>query len=125
MPSYFFKISTTDLSAFVNKQKYEVNREDVYEEWRDGNWVDHRVIARTRIRGKIILGFSSLTDYASFQTLLSSARTVNGSYPVSLFVNNLNAEATIEAYVDSAAAVRWDTAHGRQWVEVTLEVRQR
>lgn len=122
MPSYFLKIGSTDLSGYVDRQKFDMNREDVYEEWTDGNWVNHRVIARTRIHGAVRLGFRDLTDYDAFLGLLSTARTQNGSYSVSVFVNNLNAEQPIEAHIDVTSTVRWNATLSRQWVEATLEV---
>lgn len=117
-----FTINTTDLTAFADIQNYEMNREDVYTSWTDGNWTDHRVIARQRIRGKVKLGFSKATDFASFMTLLGSAKTANGYYPVTAYVNNTGTVETFNAFIDVSDSDKWDTVNGRQWQVATLTV---
>lgn len=117
-----FSINTTDLTAFVDIQNYDMQREDVYTSWTDGNWTDHRVIARTRIRGKVKLGFASATDFASFMTLLGTAKNANGYYPVTAYVNNTGTTETFNAFIDVSDSDKWDTVNGRQWQAATLTV---
>ena len=122
MPSVFFKISTTDLTPWEDVQTHEVNREDVYETWTDGNWVDHRVVVRTRITGKVSLGFDKAADFAAFQTLLSSARDADGYYPITVYCANTGTLETVNAYLDTSGADKWDLKNSRQWQVVTVEI---
>lgn len=117
-----FIIGTTDLTAYADIQNYEMNRADVYTSWTDGNWRDHRVIARQRVSGKVKLGFSSATDFSGLMTLLSTAKNANGYYSVTAYINNTGTTETINAFIDTKDADKWDTLNGRQWQVMTLTV---
>ena len=125
MPTTFFQIGTTDLTEFVDIQTYKINREDVYETWTDGNWMEHRVVARTRISGTLRLGFADAADLAAFLALLAAEKTAGGWYPVTAYVLNTGATAAVDAFVDPEGEAKWDIKNGRQWVVQTLSVRQR
>ena len=118
----FLTIGSTDCSAWVDKQSYEMNSEDVFETWTDANWVDHRVVVRQRIRGKVKLGFSSAADFATFTALLSSARQADGYYNVTAYVNNTGATATFNAFIDPTDENKWDLLNSRQWQVQTLTI---
>lgn len=121
----FFQVGSTDLTPYIDLQNFDVNSEEVYESWTDGNFNEHRVISRTRITGKIKLGFKDLTDFDNFRSLMSSNRNVNGYYSIKVYVNNLNSTETINAFVDNAGTAKWDTVNGHQWLVLTLDVVQR
>lgn len=122
MDGVFLKIGTTDVSQYLDIQNYAMNAVDVYEEWTDGNWVDHRVINRQRITGKVSAGFSSESNYAAFISLLSSARDAEGYYPVTAFVINKGAAVTFDAFIDTEGSARWDLKNGRQWLVIPLTI---
>lgn len=122
MPSVFFKIGTTDLTAWEDIQSHEVNRDDVFETWTDGNWVDHRVIARTRISGKVILGFSKAADFAAFTALLSSQKDAEGFHAITVYCQNTGTLETINAFLDVSTEAKWDLINGRQWQVATIKI---
>lgn len=122
MPSVFFKIGSTDLTPWENIQDHAVNRADVYETWTDGNWIDHRVIARTRISGTVKLGFQNAADFAAFTALLSSARDPEGFYPVTVYCANTGTLETIDAFLDVTQADKWDLHNSRQWQVATVKI---
>lgn len=122
MPSVFFKISTTDLTSWEDIQNHDVNREDVYETWTDGNWIDHRVITRTRVSGTVKLGFAAAADYTAFLTLLSAARNADGYYPISVYCNNTGSLETVNAFLDVTTETKWDLHNGRQWHVATIKI---
>lgn len=126
MPSVFFKIDTTDITAYIDVQSYAVNREDVFEEWEDGNWITHRVIARTRYTGSFQAGFASAADFSAFMTLLSTKKNADGYYPVTAYINNTGTTETFNAFLDVANDDdKWDAKHSRQWQVSTVAVTQR
>jgi hypothetical protein len=55
----FLRLGSTDLSAFADIQNWKVNQVDVWQEWTDGNWIDHREIVRQRVEGSFKLGFKT------------------------------------------------------------------
>lgn len=122
MPNVFFKIGNTDMTAFEDIQNHAVNRTDVYDVWTDGNWVDHRVIVRTRISGTVQLGFASASDHSAFMSLLGTARDAEGFYPISVYCANTGTLETLDAYLDVSGADKWDLANGRQWQTVTVKI---
>lgn len=125
MPSVFFKIGTTDLTSYVDIQNYNVNEEDVFEEWQDGNWITHRVSIRKRKAGTVVLGFKKATDFTTFVGLLTSQRNVNGYYPVTAYINNTGTTETFNAFIDTQNESKWDLLNTRQWQVQTLAIAER
>jgi len=125
MSQVFFKINTTDLSDYADVQNFNVNKVDVYQDWTDGNWIDHREIVRTRISGSFQLGFKNATDWSTFATLLTNNKTAAGYYPVTVHVNNTNATETINAFLDMQVSNKWDLTNSRFWRVVTVTLTQR
>ena len=120
-----FVISSTDLTSWEDKEKHDVNRADVWEEWVDGNWVTHRVISRTRVTGTVALNFAKESDFASFITLLSSARNADGYYPITVWCSNTNTTETINAFLDIDGDTKWDVTAPIKHHSVTVEITQR
>lgn len=125
MPTYFFKINTTDLTAYVDIQNHKVNSSPVYETWTDGNYIEHREIVRQKISGKTKLGFETMTDFNAFLALLSSEQNLNGYYPITVYVNNTNTEAVINAFLELEGEAKWNIVNGRQWIVQTVTITQR
>lgn len=117
-----FKIGSTDLTAFEKTDKHNVNRADVYEEWTDGNWIDHRVIARTRISGTVALSFPKAADYTAFLALLTSERNEDGYYSVTVYCSNTGTTETIDAFLAVTGETKWDltTPRVHQAVAITI-----
>lgn len=122
MPSVFFKIGPTDLTAYEDIQSHDVNREDVYDIWTDGNRIDHRVVVRTRVSGTIKLGFSDAAAFASFVALLRSARSAEGFYTVTAYCSNTGTLETFEAYLDVVGADKWDLKNGHSWQVAKVKI---
>lgn len=120
-----FMISTTDLTPWENTEVHSVNREDIFEEWVDGDWVTHRVIARTRVSGTVELSFARQADFASFMALMSSARDINGFYPVSVWCSNTNTLETINAFLDIAGDTKWDVTAPIKHNTISVTITQR
>lgn len=118
-----FKISSTDLTGWEDTAQHAVNRTDVFEEWTDGNWNLHRVIARTRISGSVVLDFARETDYANFVSLLTTARNADGYYPITVWCSNTNTSESINAFLDIVGETAFDVTapikHHRVTVNIT------
>ena len=120
-----FTIGSTDLTKWEKKEDHTVNREDVYEEWTDGNWITHRVIARTRISGTVKLSFARESDFTNFMTLLSSQRDANGYYPITVWCSNTNTSETLNAFLDVAGDTVWDVTAPIKHHDITIAITQR
>ena len=73
MAMIFFQVGLTDLTPAVDVQHYDVNVNDVYTAWTDANWIEHRDKVRTRIEGRIILGYSNAASFAAAVTTIATA----------------------------------------------------
>lgn len=100
-------INSTDFSAFVDQKTYLMQKTPVFEEWEDGNWKTHRVVARTRIVGSFLLTFTTETDFDSFMSAVNSVITSDGYVPVTVFVNTTKAAENINAFIDMEVMHRW------------------
>lgn len=125
MSMIFFKIGTTDLTDYADIQNFNINKQDVFQEWTDGNWIDHRDIVRTRIAGSFQLGFKDSADWSAFLALLTSQKDEAGYYPVTTYVNNTGAAETINAFLDIQVAGKWNLVNNRFWQTVTVNLTQR
>lgn len=120
-----FKINTTDLTKWEKTEEHEVNRTDVFEEWIDGNLITHRVIARTRVGGKVVLSFARETDFAAFMTLMSTERNTDGYYPITVWCSNTNTSESIDAFLDIEGSTAWDVTAPIKHHEITVNITQR
>ena len=125
MSMIFFQIGSTDLSAAVDVQESALNAYDEYELWTDGNHVEHRDFIRTRISGTVRVGFSSAAGLTAFVTLLNAARSSGRYCSVTAYVINTDSTPTFNAFLDPVGEAKWDIINGRQWIVLTLDVRQR
>lgn len=120
-----FIIGATDLSSHDDLTKHDVNREDVFETWVDGNWITHRVVARTRVTGTVYLRFPRQTDFDAFLALMVSARDANGYYPITVWCSNTGTNETINAFLDYDGETKWDVTTPRKWQGITITITQR
>lgn len=122
-PTVFLEIGGTDVTAYLDIQNYQMNREDVYDTWTDGNGRDHRVITRTRARGKTKAGFRSAAAFAAFCALLANAKQTGGWYNVRAYISNTGATESFQAFIDAQEdSDKWDRLNGRQWQVQTLTI---
>lgn len=82
-----------DFTSNIVMSTYDVNYEDVTEDWEDADYVTHRIIPRTRIKGSLEMYFFSKYEYNNFIRLLQINRKVNnelgnGYVQLKLQVNN-------------------------------------
>ena len=68
-------INGTDITKYIIKNTYEVNTEPVFESWDDGNFREHRIYIRDRVKGKFDVIFFDDDNgaYQNFLTLLNSS----------------------------------------------------
>lgn len=125
MSTIFLQIGSTDVSADVDIQTGALNSYEEYELWTDGNHIEHREWVRNRISGQLKVGFATAAKLAAFVSLLSSARTSGRYFSVTAYVINLDATPTFNAFLDPVGEAKWDTVNGRQWIVLTLSVRER
>lgn len=125
MLSNLFKIGSTDLTKYEDAEKHSVNQSDVYTNWTDGNYIEHRVLARTRISGTVYLKFPRVTDYSAFLALLASQRDTDGYYPITVYCSNTGSAEVISAFLDIVGETKWDLTSPMKYHGITLQITER
>lgn len=121
-----FEINGNDLTDFMDIQNYDVQKEPIYEEWTDGNYVKHRNVVRTRIKGKFKLGFRDSTDVSAFLTVLANNVQPGNYYVADVFTNDDNTlNSNVSVFLSDVAMIKRDLVNARVWHEYTLEVEER
>ena len=92
-------IANTDISKNIIKDTYKVNTEPVFESWTDGNFREHRIYIRDRVKGSFDVIFFDEDNgaYQDFLDLLDSA-TTNRVLTLGLFVVNESKFEVFEVY---------------------------
>ena len=73
----FYK-TWVDFTACIEVPSYDVNYQDINEDWDDANYVTHRVRVRQRINGKFNMRFITWQAYNGFIYLLKNSKKYNG-----------------------------------------------
>ena len=74
-----YDTSWIDFTSNIVAPTYDVNYEDVNEDWEDANYVTHRIVPRTKVKGSLELLFASKYDYNNFIRLLQLNSKINGN----------------------------------------------
>lgn len=120
-----FIIGSHDYSSNILTGTYNVNKNSEYKEIQDANGFYHRFPIRDRVSGSFDMRFLKMTDYEQFVMDLKDLKASNGSYPVTVAINNTLTTEPINAYID-CNMVRNITQSGLTYFEtftVTLEER--
>lgn len=95
-------VNNTDLTAHIVSGSYDVNSEDQYESWKDGNYREHRIIVTSKVSGSFDIACSNRTGsitLAEFLDLWNGA-VDNGVVTIGLYVPNKDKFEALEAYFD-------------------------
>ena len=125
MAMIFFQVGLTDLTPAVDVQHYDVNVNDVYTAWTDANWIEHRDKVRTRIEGRIILGYSNAASFAAAVTTIATALSANGYAACTVRTNNDGTTHSGDFFLEIQGTGRWDELNSRQWQTLEIEIRER
>jgi len=68
-----------DFTDCIALPSYDVNYEEVAEDWEDANYITHRIAVRNKIVGKFELWFSDRERYNKFFYLIKKNRELNGN----------------------------------------------
>ena len=99
-------IGGKDFTKHIKVPSYKVNKEPVYEEWEDANYLKHREVTRHRIKGDFTMLFDEIDDLNEFYTTVNTLREQYTSeiIPVTVYVNNYNIQAVINTALEFTPA---------------------
>lgn len=89
-----------NLTKYIVDETYEINAEDTYESWNDGNMVEHRVVTSQKIKGSFDICCTDQTGELSLSDFLSywNSAVDNKVATLGLYVPALNEFVALECY---------------------------
>lgn len=73
-----YTIDYEDFTDCIKLPSYDVNSEDVNEDWEDADYRTHRIIARRKVNGKFEMIFPTIERQKEFFYLLDRSKELNG-----------------------------------------------
>lgn len=118
-------LNGTDITKYIIKDTYDVNTEPVFESWQDGNFKEHRVYIRDRVKGSFDVIFFDDDNgaYQDFLDLLASV-TVNRVTTIGLYVLNTSRTELFQVYYTIKAAQHAETTDGRMVNKMTINLEE-
>lgn len=95
-------INNIDFTKHIKVPTWKINKELVYEEWEDSNYLKHREVTRQQIKGDFTLLFDEIDDLNRFFNTVNALREEHpdGYLPMRVYVNNYNVQADINAVLE-------------------------
>ena len=93
-------IGQTNISAYIVHDSYKMDSAAQYESWKDGNYVEHRIIVTEKVKGSFNVVCSNNTGsitLADFMDIITTADD-NGVLTCNVYVTNKGASEAIDAY---------------------------
>ena len=118
-------LNGTDITKYIIKDTYDVNTEPVFESWQDGNFKEHRVYIRDRVKGSFHVIFFDNDNgaYQDFLDLLASV-TVNRVTTIGLYVLNTSRTELFQVYYTIKAVQHAETTDGRMVNKMTIDLEE-
>lgn len=118
-------IGQTNITDYIVADTYSMDAESQYESWRDGNYVEHRIIITEKISGSFNVVCSNETlDLDDLYDLFDNAAN-NGVITATVYVTNKGTTEAISAYYALKSADHIIRADGTYIDVVTVEITER
>ena len=94
-------ISNKNFTHHIKVPSYKVNKNDVYEEWQNMNYITRREVTRQRVEGSFTLLYDVISELDEFFDTVEAAKALSGdgSIEMTVYLNNLHITATITAFI--------------------------
>lgn len=88
-----YEIEWVDFTDCIKLPTYDVNSEDVNEDWEDADYKTHRIIARKKVTGKFEMIFPTIERFNQFLNYIEQSKQLNGDgvayVDLQVHVNNM------------------------------------
>ena len=93
-------INGVDYTPYIVDGSYDINTNDKYESWEDGNMVEHRIIVTSKVSGSVQILCSEEGNWPRVDAFISdlAAATDNGVLTCGVFVPSRGALAALDCY---------------------------
>ena len=119
-------IGQTDISNLIVDDTYKMDAEGVYESWKDGNYVEHRIYTSSKIRGSfnVVLSSKNNCTLSQFKAIIDGA-TTNHVLLGAFYCTNTGQMEAVNAYCKLTNKDHILTADGSFIDIVTVEITER
>lgn len=118
-------VADQDFTDYIVQDSYNVVSEDVYKSWEDGNMLEHRVIVKTKVKGKFKISCNerglSLSDFLSAW----NSAVNNGVVTLGVYVVNEDSFKLLECYYKITSAQHIKSIGGKLYDVLDIEITQR
>ena len=120
------QINGVDLTPYINPKTYEMNTEKQYESWQDGNFVEHRIYIREKVKGSFdvaLYGQNNMTTQNFLETWMGGVD--NNIALINVFVQSRNRMEPINAYFDFSGTFHREMINGNYCDVMHVEILER
>lgn len=123
-------INGVDLTPLIDEKSYKMNTEDTYESWLDGNYVEHRIYTRNKVKGSFNICLYGQTVNNTVMTTsaflnLWNAAVDNHKATLGVFVQNMNSFEAIEAFYHFEGTFHREMINGSWCDKLTVSITER
>lgn len=120
-------IGQTNITGYIVADTYKMDAKAQYESWRDGNYVEHRIIVTEKVEGSFDVVCSNLDGsitLADFMDIIGDAEN-NGVITCNVYVTNKGASEAIDAYYEVTSKEHTLKADGTFVDVITVALKER
>lgn len=118
-------INNKDFTDYIVPDSYDINSEDVFESWKDGNMREHRIIVTKKVGGSLQIRCSEDTLPLGDFLADVDAATDNGVLMVGLYVPNLDSFKALECYYSIETDQHIKSIGGKLYDVLTVNLTER
>lgn len=97
-----FILNNTNYSNNIINESFDVQKNNIYNEWVDGNYTTHKALLRTKITGSFNMRFRKLEEYQAFARMLEETRTTQGYNLCFIHANNTDSFQQANLFINIA-----------------------
>ena len=119
-------INSVDITPDINPKTYSMNAEKAYESWQDGNYREHRIYTRTRIKGSFevaLYGQNNMTTSDFLDTW--NAGVTNNIATMLVYVQNLDRNEAIQAFFEFKGTFHREMINGNYCDILKIDIVER
>ena len=117
-----YNIAYEDFTNCIKLGSYDVNSEDVNEDWDDADYRTHRIVTRRKITGKFEMIFPTMTRQKEFFYLLDRSKELNGEgnayVDLRVMVNNVLDVSKKDATLSDVADMQCINYQGKFFIKI-------
>lgn len=116
-------VNNTDITNYIIEGSYQMDSNDIYESWKDGNMREHRIIVAHKVNGKFQVVCSNRNNSITLHDFLTlwNGAVDNGVVTLGVYILDTDSTEMIEAYYD-IENVKHDRAGDGSFIDV-LEIK--